>query len=174
MTELEPRELLREPTGDFLDVRYKSFREKGPPQFPRIEALYQLEADGEHPILWLDSDHQHVAPVLDDVANVGRMARLREILFDRIQYAVWLRLFQRAARDVSETGEPTYPWQRAVLGKLLPLVYPEIPDQESRMEALQRDLRDDNEHEVLDRLDTGLQEDLELGRIATALAEELS
>jgi hypothetical protein len=167
-------ETIREPVGEFLDVRYESFRAKGPPQFPRVDAVYQLEAAGDHPILWLNLDHQHLCPILDDVANIGRMARTRDLLFDRIEYAVWTRLFLRAARDhVRTDGELPFAWQRPVLTKLLALVYPEVVDHESRLEALRRDF-DESEDELLDRLDTGLQQERELGRIATALAEELA
>jgi hypothetical protein len=57
---------------------------------------------------------------------------------------------------------------------MLPLVYPDVADQESRLEALRQDFVDGNEDDVLDRLDGGLQEDLDLARSATALAEELA
>jgi hypothetical protein len=166
-------ETLRDPGGAYLDVRYDSFRSKGPPQFPRIDALYKLEC-GEHPILWLNSDHVQVCSVLDDVANVGRMARLREVMFDRIEYAVWARLFLRAARSLTQEGESIYPWHEAVLHKVLPLVYPEVLDHESRLAAVQRDLAEGNEDDLLERLDGGLQEHMELGAKATKLAEELA
>ncbi len=171
-------ETLREPHGEFLDVRYESFREKGAPQFPRPDAVYQLECDGEHPILWLNSDHRQICPILDDVANVGRMARLRDLLFDRIQYAVWSRLFLRAARDHAELGEPAYAWEHAVLAKLLPLVYPEIADHESRLAALRSEVAEKNEDDLLARLDVGLQDGLQgetgFGRVASTLAEEIA
>jgi hypothetical protein len=167
-------ETIRPPTGEYLDIRYESFKTKGPPQFPNVDALYKLECDGEAPILWLNSDHERVCAVLDDAANVGRMARMRDVLFDQISQSVWLRLFMRAARDVADAGEAVFSWQDAVLARLLPYVYPHVPDQESRISTLVDDLREGNEHDLLDRLDGGLQEWLEIGKHTTALAEEIA
>jgi hypothetical protein len=166
-------DILRTPTGEYLDIRYESFRAKGPPLFPHADALYRLES-GESPILWLNSDHARVCQVLDDVANTGRMARARDVIYDQISHAVWTELFFRAARAVVDTGEPVFPWQEAVLAKVLPLLYAEIPDYDSRVEALVGELREDGDRELRERLDGELQQWFEVGRHATALAEELA
>lgn len=163
----------RPPNGEYLDTRYESFREQGPPQFPRPDALHQLDCDGDAPVLWLNLDHAHVHAVLDSVGSVGRVARMRDVVFAQIGQAVWTRLFWRAARSVQRVGETVHEWEEAVLARLLPRVYPDSPDHESRLAALRADLDGDQDDAVLARLDGALQDMLELARSTTALAEEL-
>ncbi len=165
---------VRSPTGEYLDIRYESFRESGPPRFPHPASMYQLDCDGDAPVLWINLDHAKVCSVLDGGGTVGRVARLRDVLFGQISYGVWSRLFWRAARDLQRAGEPVHEWQRAVLARLLPAIYPETLDADSRLEALREDLDDDSDEIVLARLDGALQEHLDFGGRATNLTEELA
>lgn len=164
----------RPPNGEFLDIRYESFRTQGAPQFPRPDALYQLDCDGDEPVLWLNLDHAAVCSALDSAGSVGRVARLRDVVFAQVAMSVWTRLFWRAARSVQLVGETVHEWEDAVLMRLLPRVYPDSPNHESRLAALRADLDSDQEEGVLARLDGALQDMLELGGTLTHLAEELA
>jgi len=164
----------RTPRGEYLDIRYESFREQGPPQFPRPDAMYQLDCEGDAPVLWLNLDHSKICSVFDGTGMVGRVARVRDVLFAQISQAVWTRLFWRAARGVQRAGETVHDWEHAVLTRLLPRIYPEVPNHESRIEALRADLDGDADDLVLARLDGALQDLLEVAACATGLAEELS
>ena len=164
-------EELGTPPGEFLDLRYESFK-VGPPRFPFPTALYQLEF-ADTPTLWINSDHARVRAILDASGTVGRAARARDVVFGQIAHAVWSRLFWRSARDLVATGDVIYPWQDAVLDRLLKHVYPDSPDHTSRIEALRQDILVHDEDSVHARLDGALQDLLELPLHATSLAVEL-
>jgi hypothetical protein len=159
--------------GEYLDIRYESFAEKGPPQFTYASALYQLDCNGDAPVLWLNTDHQRVAAVLEAAGTVGRAARLRDLLFQHMSVSIWTQLFWRSAHAVVETSETLYEWQDAVLARLLPKLYRDVPDPESRIEALREELDQDRADDVTARLDLVLQDDLEIATRAERLAEEL-
>lgn len=144
------------PPGEYLDTRQEDFLQAGAIRFPEPEALYHLDCDGEAPILWINSRHHRVAGILHSAANTGRSARIRDVVFDRIEAAVWPRLFLRAARALHETGDPPFTWQAAVLRKWLPELYPQCGDHEGRLVALRQEL-DSAEGPLLDRLDLALQ-----------------
>lgn len=165
---------LRTPHGEYLDIRYESFGTRGPPQFPRPDALYQLDCDGDEPILWLNLDHARICAIFDAAGNVGRAARVRNVVFAQIAQAVWTRLFWRAARSLERIGESVLPWEDAVLAAWLPHVYPDVRDADSRRAALRADLGANGEDAVMARLDGALQASLEVARCAEALAGELA
>jgi hypothetical protein len=159
--------------GQFLDIRYEDFRRAGPDQFPNPDALYQLDCDGETPILWLNSAHARICTSLDSVASIGSVARLRDVAFERIQHAVWTRLFASAARDVGRLGECPFDWQEPVLRMWLPRLYPDAGDHESRLAALAQELEEDDLAGILGRLDGLLQEEHQTARALDLLAEEM-
>lgn len=163
---------LRPPTGAYLDIRYASFAEHGPPRFARPANLYKLECDQENPILWLNLDHDRVCEVLDSVANVGTRARIRDAVFDYVSHNVWSRLFLLAAHDSVDTEDPPYDWEQSVLERFLPVLYPEYADHQSRVVALSEELQQGDQNQILGRLDTFLQEHLEIARHMTWLVEE--
>jgi len=165
---------LRPPHGNYLDIRYESFRTKGAPQFPHPHALYQLECDGDEPLLWLNLDHAHVCSIFDGAGNVGRVARVRNVVFAQISQAVWTRLFWRAARSVHVAGEAVRAWEDAVLAHLLPRVYPDVRNHGSRLAALRADLDSHGDDAVMARLDGALQNELEVAACADSLAQELA
>ncbi|HYU14525.1 MAG TPA: hypothetical protein VEL05_00570 [Candidatus Acidoferrum sp.] len=159
--------------GLYLDIRYEDFGKAGVDQFPSPDALYQLDCDGEAPILWLNSAHERVATSLDSAASVGRVARLRDVLFERIQHAVWTRLFVAAARDAIRIGEPAFEWQEPVLRMWLPRLYPGSGDNESRLASLEHEMEEDGLAGLLGRLDGLLQEEHGTARAFDLLAEEI-
>lgn len=161
------------PRGEYLDIREVDFAEAGLPRFPQPEALYQLECEGESVVLWLNLAKTRVVGVLHSEGNVGRRARLRDAVFDRIYCAVWLRLFVRAAHEVVQLGEPSYPWQTAVLQKWLPGLYPDQTDHESRVAALCVEAQEGDLGEILGRLDLLIQVENEVSRIHDTLALEV-
>ena len=161
------------PRGEYLDIRYEDFAKVGPPQFPVPAALYQLECESEAPILWLNTGSTRLANALSSDASIGRIARVRDATFDRIIAAVWARLFLRAMSNLGRTGEPTWPWQIAVLQQWLPRLYAGDPDHESRVESLRRELADGDADAVIARLDLAIQDEIESARVHEALVEEL-
>jgi hypothetical protein len=161
------------PRGEFLDIRYVDFREADRAQFPNVGALYQLVTAGESPILWINSAHQRVCAALDGTGTSGRVARFRDVAFERLFHAVWLRLFLQSLRDLVRTGEPALAWQDAVLKRWLPPLYPDCADHESRVVAARRDVEDGDELDIIARLDSLLQVDRDTPRLLEVLAEEI-
>lgn len=161
------------PRGEFLDIRVEDFKTAGPPRFPSASAMYQLECEGESPILWLNSANKRISSVLHNVANVGRAARIRDIAYERISVSVWIRLFLRAARDLMRLGEPVHPWQMAVLRHWLPMLYPDATDHESRFDAMRTELTDGDEGHILERLDLAIQTELETAHVFEILTDEI-
>lgn len=161
------------PRGEYLDVRYEDFARVGPPKFPAPAAMYQLDCEAEAPILWLNTASARLAGALASNASTGRLARIRDAIFDRISAAVWTRLFLRAMGELVRTGETAWPWQTAVLQRWLPRLYAEDPDHESRVESLSREVADGDADLVLARLDLAIQDELESARVHAQLIEEL-
>jgi hypothetical protein len=161
------------PRGEYLDIREVDFAEEGLLQFPQPEALYQLQCEGENVVLWLNLAKTRVANVLHSDGNVGRRARLRDAIYDRIYCAVWPRLFVRAVHEVVQLGDSSYPWQTAVLQKWLPGLYPDRSDHESRLEALRVEAKDGDLGEILGRLDLLIQVENEVSRIHDMLVLEV-
>jgi hypothetical protein len=159
--------------GQYLDIRFQDFRASGLDQFPHPDALYQLDCASEAPILWLNDAHPRLCTALTSTASVGRVARLRDVVFERLEHAVWTRLVARAFHDVSRLGEPAFEWQEPVLRLWLPRLYPTVGDHESRLAALARELEESDSIGVLDRLDGLLQERHETPRALDLLAAEL-
>ncbi|MBL8949922.1 MAG: hypothetical protein JNK82_04035 [Myxococcaceae bacterium] len=109
-------------SGVYLDVRYRSFRDD--PIIAEWERgnLYRLEADGEAPILWLNSDHAAIASVLDAKGQVGSRAHQRDTVYDVMVPMVWAQLFVHAATELWRQGEVALPWQDAVLDAVCALL----------------------------------------------------
>jgi hypothetical protein len=164
---------LRSPSGQHLDVRYASFKEFGPPQFPWPSNVYQLDAEGEVPVLWLNLDHAEVCEVLSSAGTVGIRARMREVFFDYITHAVWTGLILRAVRDIADHDEPTLDWAEGVLGHWLPRLYPDEPSRELQLHALRAELEDGDEGQLLHRLDGAVQQHLEVAKHMVRLAMEV-
>lgn len=156
--------------GNFLDVRYRSFKEDALlKQFQTN--LYRLECDQEAPVLWVNADQEKIAAILGERGTVGRRARMRELFYDVISYGVWTQLFTRTARHLSD-GELVYEWEEAVLHELLPFLYPQKRDHASRVRAL-TDLLDYGDWPlVMERLDAALQAKCESSVHMAKLIEE--
>lgn len=112
----------RELGGVYLDVRFSDFSKDGTAPAESQDELYRLEADSDAPVLWVNSKHEQVVIAMNSIANSGRAAKVREVLFDLIGPPVWLLLFMRAAFALRDGEELTWPWQEAVVmqvGRLL-------------------------------------------------------
>jgi len=105
------------PPGKFLDVRWDSFTSRQ--DLPDPKTYYHLGL-AEHPKLWLNSDFEELHELLHSEGTVGRNARIRDVIFDRIGYGVWTQLFLNALNAAGDTGEPPFAWQQAVLSHLVP------------------------------------------------------
>jgi hypothetical protein len=160
------------PRGEYLDIREEDFAQVGPPRFPHPEAMYQLECEGETIALWLNSANPKIAGVLHSEGSVGRRARLRDAVFDRIYAAVWFRLFLRAAADRVRRGESSFPWQTTVLQKWLPKLYPDCLDLESQERELTSETAEGDWSSVLSRMDLLMQLENQTAHVYEMLIEE--
>jgi hypothetical protein len=108
-----------------LEVLFKSFR--ADPAIPARERanLYRLDCAQEVPILWLNADHEVLAPVLASEGTRGTRARIRDATFDRIVSSVRAQLLLRAATHAATEG-PIYAWETAVLDDELPRLFPDV------------------------------------------------
>ena len=164
--ELEPR------AGNDLDIQYRSFA-ADPAIAGHLEgALYRLELETDEPILYLNVDHEQVRPVLDSKGTRGPRARLRELLFERIEVGVWTQLVLRASARLVEDGELAYTWEGAILNQWLPRLYPEQTHEDERRACLERDYQ--RLPSLLARLDGAMQVEGKLAQLATKLMEELT
>lgn len=128
----EPRPV----SGRYLELQYKSFA--ADPRIPPAQrgALYRLELEREDPILYLNSDHAALRPILDGKGTRGRRVRLRELLYERIEAGAWSQLLVHTAERLVVDGELTYAWQEAVLDRWLPRLYPSLSADDERREQL--------------------------------------
>ncbi len=156
--------------GQYLEVRYRSFgSDEGIPRHDR-GGVFLLDADMESPILWVNSDHQHITRVLESNAASGRHARLRDLFFDHLEQGVWTRLFLHAATQILDEGEAAYPWQEGVIDELLSDLYPELGDKTSRLNKLRYEWEE--KPQVMARLGAALQRRSEVAKHMTRLAQE--
>lgn len=160
--------------GHYLDIREESFATKGPPRFPEPRALYRLDSGGDEPVLWINTDHSLTATVINAKGNLGRAARLRNLVHAQLALTVWPRLFWEAARAIEETGDATWPWHEATLAHWLKRLYPEARNHDARLAALAAELRDGQHAAIAARLDDLLQVELELADATERLAGELT
>jgi hypothetical protein len=164
---------LREAAGGFLEIRYESFSNIGPPQFPNPKNMYQLDAQSEKPLLWLNHDHQEIQGVLSALGNTGWRARAREVLFDHIEQVVTLELFFRVADLCRDSDDPPYDWQSNFIERLLPPLFPEHADHASRLAALQEMLAENQTGELHHRLSAHLQSSCKAAEHVTRLIREI-
>lgn len=148
-------DLEQSPSGKYLELQLKSFRDDPLVPAPERGAVWRLDAMVEQPILWLNLDHAAIANLLRYDGSQGRRARARDVIFDRIAASVWTRLFLLATDNVIRTGEETYGWEEAVLDYLLPDLYPGVPTKAARLERLRQE--HDDLHLLLAKLDAVLQ-----------------
>lgn len=155
----------------WIDGQEASF--SGNDHLPSGSHLYHLDLrDAKRPKLWLNSDHPRIIDVLHNEGSVGAEARMRDVVLNEIQYAVWSRLILRTAADVRETGEPRYDWQEIVLRLFGRKLY----DVEDETEAALR-LREDvatpeNVPLLMGRIDDALQKHVEPREQLINLMEE--
>lgn len=158
-----------EPSGKFLETRYRRFSEDEGLR-PLAHCLYHLELT-ELPKLWINSDHAKITPVLDDQGTRGPRARTREVVFDLIAQSVWTQLFVHVATDLGASDELVYDWEHAVLRELLPELCTER-SHEARLARFRAELARGELPSLLSRLDAALQRRSALAEHVTKLIED--
>lgn len=158
----------RTATARGLDVQFKSFA--ADPSIGPAERgnLYRLDCAQDEPILWLNLDHAKIAEVLRSEGTRGRLARQRDVVYDRIIVAVRTQLVVRAALHACADG-PVYAWERAVLADILPRLYPQVPAAD-RLPRLATDVAEPAD--LIARLDDVLQAGERTAHAVSALLEE--
>jgi hypothetical protein len=153
-----------------LEVRVESF--SNTPQLPD-DGLYDLDlGDPSDPLVVVNGDHRRIAGVLQSDGSVGAEARMRDVLFDQIQYGVWSQLILHAGVAVDSTGRPQHKWQRTVLRIFVRDLYG-IEDTTEASLRLRNDLRDPTTvPEVMQRIDRLLQRYLQHREQVINLMEE--
>jgi hypothetical protein len=138
-----------------LDVRVEPFANS--PRLPE-DGLYYLDlGDPSDPLVVVNADHSRVVGVLQSEGSVGAEARMRDVIFDQIQYAVWTQLLLHAGAAVDATGRPQYEWQRTVLRIFARDLYG-VDDTLEASRRLGRDLEDPTRiPDVMGRIDEVLQ-----------------
>lgn len=119
-------------SGHSLDVQWCSFSDD--PRVPRSAraGLYRVLLELDPPVLLLNLDHAELRSVLDGKGTRGARARLRDLVFERIEGPVWTALLVHAAACLSADDELPFAWQRRVLDHWLPHLYPELDAPEAR------------------------------------------
>jgi len=123
----------RRPEGA-LRIRWQDFRTSTNHWRNQHPAdVFHLDPQGERPTLWLNERYEQLRAALKSRGERGGDAVIRHLANAIIAQTVWVQLFVVALADV-EMGEdegvieqPGDPWKQAVLRKLLPRVFPEIP-----------------------------------------------
>ncbi|MGD8862186.1 MAG: hypothetical protein PVI30_19395 [Myxococcales bacterium] len=162
----------RQRSGEFLDVQYRSFGQD-PQLGTQPHRVHFLDLAGDHPVLFINSDHREVADALDARGQSGIRARLREVFYDSVALGVWSQLFMEAVEGLSEDGESRRPWQRGVLAELLPQMFPHLRRHGERVDELLA-IRDSDHalSQLAALIDQALQRRLDLGRHMQKLVHE--
>ena len=159
----------RGPEGRFLDVRYRSLADDG-----ALDAEHRPSPrDEPAPVLWINSDHQRIVPILGDRGTRGKRSRLREVFYDLIAQGVWTQLFLRAVDDLQTAdGELTYDWEDAALREVLPGMFPDARSHAARRDALLQGLRSEGLAATMERFDAALQKKSDVAEHMTRLVDE--
>jgi hypothetical protein len=158
----------RSTTARGLDVQFKSFAADASIPVDERGNLYRLDSAQDEPILWLNLDHARIAEVLRSDGTRGRVARQRDVVFDRIIAGVRMQLVMRAALHACADG-PVYAWERAVLADILPRLYPQVPAAD-RLARLGADVVEPAD--LIGRLDDVLQAGERTAHAVSALLED--
>lgn len=120
--------------------------------------LYYLDFRNEaRPKLWINADYPRVAGVLQSRGSVGAEPRMRDVVLDQVQYAVWTQLTVRAGCAVEEDGTTPYEWQETVVKMIAREMY-DVNDETEAALALRRAVSDPEQlPEFTSRLDRELQ-----------------
>lgn len=129
--------------GRHLRVEWENFGES---QDPRLRAasksVYYLSLTESTPVLLLNAGFQGLRAILDNKARSGRMACIRDALFDSIAQPVWHALLEFTLAAIRQEGdaEGLEEWQQAVLRRLAQLMFREL-DAEDAFERLLENCR---------------------------------
>jgi hypothetical protein len=149
----------------------------------RSDRVYYLEATANPPILWLNQAVPDLAAVLESKATWGRRASVRDLLNQAIAGPVWYGLLHCATLAVllDETGTPTVAdgWQRGLLARIAPRVYPGLARDRAYRQLLDAvlELRAPDPHnavELIERLTQAIQDELDLPAMTRRATRDLA
>lgn len=122
----------KQPFKGGLDVRWEDFQgSESAWRKAHANALFSLSADGDEPVLWLNSRHSRLRGILHSNEEAGSSRVMKNLLLAIIAESVWYQLSFAAIvgleRD-EETNEVNLPsgWRGMVISRLLPYLYPDV------------------------------------------------
>lgn len=153
-----------------LDVRWEDFRASTDPwRKSHTSDVYSMDFGAPEPVLWLNERHVNLKAVLHGDARTPLDVAIKRVAIGLIGQGAWHQLFSTATADLvasgdeEAAGEPPAGWRGAVLDKLLPDMYPELPKAQ-RFDRLQVDLGAEAAPGALaTRLGTAIQANLKVG-----------
>lgn len=132
-----------------LDVRWEDFRASANSWRRSHDSdVYSMDFGATEPVLWLNERHVNLKAVLHGEGRTPLDAAIKRVAIGLIGQGAWHQLFATATADLVGGGEegvavdPPSGWRGAVLDKLLPAMYPDLPKAQ-RFERLQLDLGTD-------------------------------
>ena len=143
-------------------------------RFPNENHIHYLSLEApRNPQLYLNKEHPQVVNVLNNTGSTGGPPRLRDVLYDYIEHSVWTQLLIQTARDTSpDTGEPEYSWQEDVLDIFLDDLYPDLDDEEAKIQ-LAEDVRSHVDlPDFVQRIERAVHQQYDMAYDTTNLIEE--
>lgn len=99
-----------------MAVKLKPFSKSGLPG----ENLFSLDdAQGDEPILWINSELELVANILTSKVPAGPKATLRDALATQLAHPVWVQLVLWTASELDADANWKRDWQTAVLEEIV-------------------------------------------------------
>ena len=153
-----------------LDVRWEDFRASTNPWRKAHESdVYSMDFSEQEPVLWLNERHVNLKAVMHGEGRTPLDAAIKRVAIGLIGQGAWHQLFATATADLvgsgegEAAGEQPAGWRGAVLDKLLPAMYPDLPKAQ-RFERLQLDLGPDAAPGALATLlGTAIQAEMKVG-----------
>ena len=137
MIEIDQSEL---PEGLMRPI-VENFSEHG--GLPSSDHLHYLDlSEADRPQLYLNGDHGAIINVMESRGPTGPDARMRDVIYDQIENAVWPQLIIRTATDINEEGETRHGWQDDVLEMFHDKLYDEDIDITEAALNLREDVQD--------------------------------
>jgi len=143
-------------------------------RFPDENHIHYLSLEApRNPQLYLNKEHPQVVNVLNNTGATGGPPRLRDVLYDYVEHSVWTQLLMQTARDTSpDTGEPEYSWQEDVLDIFLDDLYPNLGDNEAKIQ-LAEDVRSHVDiPDLVQRIERAVHQQYDIPSDTTNLIEE--
>lgn len=114
-----------------LQPKLTNFEQEDFPEHVTADQIHYLDLrDEENPDLWINSDYQPLARILDLKNHGGGYdGNRRDVFYDVISQSVYPQLVFCAINGIQENNEFNYNWQESILK---PVIEDLCPDQESR------------------------------------------